>query len=123
MTSFFFNCRGPLLVEFLERETTINTQCYAGGTLQILRLAVALKRPEMLILLHIARFHYANLVKDTFQNSTTYSRGSRFCLDEEVPLKKPFHQQTIKISLTRKTSFDGQKFQFTFYIHIYKFEI
>ena len=71
MTTFFFDCKGPLLVDFLERGATINAKRYAD-TLQKLRHAIKSKRPGMLadgiILLHDnARPHTANLVRDKLQ--------------------------------------------------------
>ncbi|GFU64270.1 mariner Mos1 transposase [Trichonephila clavipes] len=71
MMSFFFDYMGPLLFEFLERETNINAQRYQA-TLQNLGRAIKSKRPGMLtngvILLHDdARPHTANAVKTTLQ--------------------------------------------------------
>ncbi|GBM61069.1 Mariner Mos1 transposase [Araneus ventricosus] len=67
----FFDHNGPLLVEFLERGTTINGQRYQA-TLQNLKRAMKSKRPGTLsngvILLHDnARPHTANAVKTTLQ--------------------------------------------------------
>ena len=71
MLTFFFECRGPLLVDFLERGATINVKCYAD-TLQKLQRAITSKHPGMLsdriILLHDnARSHIANLMRDKIQ--------------------------------------------------------
>ncbi|PNF14668.1 hypothetical protein B7P43_G11440 [Cryptotermes secundus] len=55
MMTFFFDCKGPLLVEFLEHGATISAQRYED-TLQKLRRAIKSERPGMLsngiILLH-----------------------------------------------------------------------
>ena len=69
--TFFFDCMGPLLVDFLERGATINAKCNAD-TLQKLRRAMKSERPGMLsdgiILLHDnARPHTANLARDKLQ--------------------------------------------------------
>ena len=71
MLTFFFNCMGPLLVNFQQRGATINAMRYAD-TLQNLRRAIKSKRPGMLsdgiILLHVnARLYTANLVRDKLQ--------------------------------------------------------
>ena len=67
----FFDCRGPLLVDFLECGATISVKHYAD-MLQKLRHAIKSKCPGMLldeiILLHDnARPHTANLVRDKLQ--------------------------------------------------------
>ena len=67
----FFDCRGLLLVDFLERGPTINAKRYADA-LQKLRRTIKSKRPGMLsdgiILLHDnARPHTAYLVRDRLQ--------------------------------------------------------
>ena len=67
----FFDCRGFLLVDFLEREATINAKRYAD-TLQKLRHAIKSKRPGMMsdgiiLLSDNARPHTANLVRDKLQ--------------------------------------------------------
>ena len=55
MLSFFFDCRGPLLIEFLPQGSTINSAQYCS-TLTKLRKAIKNKRPGLLtqgvILLH-----------------------------------------------------------------------
>ena len=66
-----FDCRGPLLVNFLKRGATINAKRYAD-TLQKLVCALKSKCSGMLsdriILLHdYARPHTANLVRDKLQ--------------------------------------------------------
>ncbi|PNF26278.1 hypothetical protein B7P43_G02687, partial [Cryptotermes secundus] len=71
MMTFFFDCKGPLLVKFLDRGATISPQCYED-TLQKLRCAIKSKRPGMLPnginLLHDnARPHTANSVRNTVQ--------------------------------------------------------
>ena len=68
MIIFFFDCRGLLLVDFLECGAIINAKCYAD-TLQKLRCTIKSKCPGMLsdviIRLHDnARPHIANLVRD-----------------------------------------------------------
>ncbi|GFY07314.1 mariner Mos1 transposase [Trichonephila clavipes] len=69
--SFLFDHNSPLLVEFLERGTTINAKRYQA-TLWNLRRAIKSKLPVMLsngfILLHdYASPHTAYAVKMTFQ--------------------------------------------------------
>ena len=71
MMTFLFNCRGPLLVDFLEHGTTINVKHYAD-TLQKLQCAIMSKCPGMMldgiILLHVNTHpHTANLVRDKLQ--------------------------------------------------------
>ncbi|GFY16774.1 histone-lysine N-methyltransferase SETMAR [Trichonephila clavipes] len=65
MISFFYH-KGPLLIEFLERGTTINVQ-HSQSTLQNLRRAIKSKRLDMLsngvIFLHNK---YANSFGDYF---------------------------------------------------------
>ncbi|PNF29904.1 hypothetical protein B7P43_G07269, partial [Cryptotermes secundus] len=69
MMTFFFDCKGPLLVEFLEHGATISAQ-RCDDTLR----AIKSKRPGMLsngiVLLHDnARSHTANSVRNTLQRS------------------------------------------------------
>lgn len=71
MMTFFFDCKGPLLVNFLEHGATINAKRYKD-TLQKLRCAIKSKRPGMLsngiIFLHDnARPHTSHLVRGTLQ--------------------------------------------------------
>ena len=128
MMTFFFDFRGPLLVDVLERGATISAK-RSVDTLQKLRCAIKSKRPEMLsdgiLLLHDnARPHTANLVRDKLQifgwetlQHPPYSpdispcdfhifgnlkrdiRGHRFHLDEEV-------QEWVRLWIqNRSTSF------------------
>ncbi len=92
MMSFFFYHKGPLLVEFLERGTTINAQRYQA-TLQNLRGAIKSKRPGMLsngvILLHDnARPHTANAVQMTLSSFG----GKRWNIHRTV---QTFHRVTF----------------------------
>ncbi|PNF40213.1 hypothetical protein B7P43_G08284 [Cryptotermes secundus] len=71
MMTFFFDSKGPLLVEFLEHGTTVSAQRYED-TLQKLRRAIKSKCPGMLsngiIIPHDnARPHTANSVRNTLQ--------------------------------------------------------
>ena len=67
----FFDCRGPLFIDYLERGTTINAKSYTD-TMQKLRRAIKSKRPGMLsegiILLHDKdRSHTAYLMRNKCQ--------------------------------------------------------
>ena len=71
MITFFFDCRGPLLVIFLEHGATINAKHYVD-TLLKLWCAINSKRPGMLsdriMLLHDnIHPHTVNLVRDKLQ--------------------------------------------------------
>ena len=71
MMTSFLDCRGPLLVDFLERGATIHAK-RCTDTLQKLRPGIKSKCPGMLsngiILLHDnARSHIANLMRDKIQ--------------------------------------------------------
>jgi hypothetical protein len=81
----FFDCKGPLLVEFLEHWVTINVQRYED-TLQKLRRAIKSKSPGMLpngiiLLDDNARLHTADFVRITLQRDI---RGHWFVSDEDV---------------------------------------
>ncbi|GBN22449.1 Histone-lysine N-methyltransferase SETMAR [Araneus ventricosus] len=68
----FFDCRGPLLIDFLHQGSTINSTQYCS-TLTKLRKAIKSKRPGLLtqqvILLHDnARPHVSRETQTTLQN-------------------------------------------------------
>lgn len=77
MLTFFFDCKGPLLIDFLEPGATINARRYVE-TLQNLKHAIKSKCPGMLtdsiiLLQDNAHPHIANVVKTTLQKFRPYT--------------------------------------------------